>query len=228
VGTIRYYKNIENEYLRDQQEGQGPIVAKFDTLSASTFNRIFPDSGLSLNAPWKIQANGCKIIDDQSTFNAFVFCMSMTHNPSAAEAIKTKLNKGSVFYLKNISELSSDVSKKILTKLYELNPTLPKDEIAIRFQYGDVQYSDHDYSREVNENNYHKFNPRSVSIEDLFTKPRIFKEESEIRIIFSIYNKRLKSFSSFAGLDFIDIQTDLRQFSKKKRRCRGLNFNQKG
>lgn len=191
IGTINYYRSIEDEHRVDGQEGFGSIVWTGQELSAEHHNKIFsPFDSHLLADGWTIKNNGTPIFGSYPNFNAYLFCYSEVN--SLEEISATSGGKGEDFYC--IADLPSFVRTirdalmpTMIDLVTEHNPDEHHEALLKHLKILDVtyriNYSYESKNREVNEDNVENFNPKSFHPQDFFQKEEQFAYEKEVRTV---------------------------------------------
>jgi len=91
VGTFNTYKKIENEALRDKEEGPAiPAIISEEKdiiLSEEDNNGMLLNSSIKLANGWKMQIpKNMPLWLEQPNFNTFIFCVSLDDEPSIEKA----------------------------------------------------------------------------------------------------------------------------------------------
>lgn len=188
IGTINYYRKIENAERKDAEEGLGHIVWKGQELSAEDHNRIFtPFDNVTLKDGFTIKNAGVPIHGSYPNFNLFTFCYSQVERVSQIRS--TSSGKASHYYfitdfpqfIRVLTKSIRIVGEEIIRK-YE-----PKhaDELIRNLKVFDVSYkiyySDETKAREVTEENVKSFEPKKFYSQDFFQKRTSFSYEREVR-----------------------------------------------
>lgn len=196
IGSFQYYREIENEKFRDEDEGQGSVVYKSkEPLTEKVHNQIFADSSLRMGNGWTIDTGGVPLISEKSSFNTFIFCCSMLDSLKEIPKFKRNFEKDSVYFIKDIWKFTDRISNEIhknIIKEFKVNPSsfsFGEDKIK-RLQVlpviGKVTYTDESKDRIVTEENSKDFNPWTFDLKTVFRKPTKFSNEKEFRFIWVI------------------------------------------
>ena len=196
IGSFLYYREIENETFRDEDEGQGSVVYKSnEPLTEEIHNKVFADSNIRLTNGWTINTGGAPLISEKSSFNTFIFCCSLLDSPKEIPEFKSKFKKERVYFIKDIWKFVDGISIKIRDKIvkeYYLNPeTFSFDEnklkkLQVLPVIGKVTYTDESKDRIVTEEHVESFNPFTFDLKTAFRKPARFAHEKEFRFIWVI------------------------------------------
>lgn len=191
IGTINYYRSIEDEHRADGKEGLGSIVWTGQELSAEYHNKIFPPfDNHFLPAGWTIKNNGIPILGSYPNFNAYLFCYSEVS--SQEEITATSGGKGEDFYcIADLPSFVRTVSDALMPMMIDLvrehSPDEHQEALLRHLNILDVtyriNYSNESKNREVNEGNVEGFNPMSFHPQDFFQKEEQFAYEKEIRTV---------------------------------------------
>lgn len=196
VGTINYYRGIEDAQRQDAEEGLGHVVWKGDVLTAEDHNRIFtPFEGVKLAEGWKISNAGAPLLGSYPNFNLFTFCysqvkkISQISSTAGGKATDKYFIKDLPQFLKIITPAIRREGERLIRK-YEPSRA---DELIRNLEVLDVTYkvfySDESKAREVSESNVKAFNPKSFHPQDFFQKRTSFAYEREVRTVWVfIYN----------------------------------------
>lgn len=191
IGSILHYRSIEDERFRDIEEGNGSIKLVMDTIDAKSFNDIMYMDGMELNPGWSIEANGCPIFSNKSSFNPLVFSCSLVQEKSEIKKLQDKFQTNGTYYIKNPRNFMFSIAQSIkeyMIKTYKNMEDSPYqnedfDKLEIRPVMGQIFYNNENNDIEVNKNNISNFNPKTIDMKGLFTKPTSFKSEKEFRFM---------------------------------------------
>ena len=193
IGTLKYYRNIENKLIRDEEEGGGRIV--YDCripLTAERFNRYFVDDNIKLAEGWSFNTSGVPLVSERSPFNAFIFCCTLVNDEKEIPKLSQAFKSNAHYYIKDIWEFADRIGDRLLKRVirearrYPERISFSADQLSSLKVYpmvGKVKYSDEPKVRAINENNLDTFNPRLYKPEHLITKPLKFASEQEFRFI---------------------------------------------
>ena len=191
VGTFAKYKRIENEALRDPEEGQAnPAI--FDeeqevVLTEEDNDSMLEHSSIKLANGWKLQVpKGMPLWLDEPYFNTFVLCTSLEDNPSLAKA--ERLGYENFYKITHPFNFGQAIMWSLMKHL--------KSEFGITGYMGIVNY----VPRKIRVIN--KSNPgpplKSFSSSEFFTKHEKFIKDNEFRYVFLEFsNKEKTQFNSF-------------------------------
>lgn len=192
IGTINYYRKIEDETRQDANEGLGEVIWKGQKLSMEDHNRIFTfTEKVKMINGWSIENKGLPLVGSYPNFNVYTFCFSQTTSLEDSELEKISGGKDSHYYFiedlpKFITILTIEVYKAgiefIKTNKTDITPELLKKVEVIDTVYA-INYDDSSKARIVTEENVKTFNPTLLHPQDFFQKHISFSHEQEIRII---------------------------------------------
>lgn len=191
VGTFYRYKRIENEALRDIEEGSATLAVLDDEadilISESDNDSLFAHSSIKLANGWKLQLpKGIPLWLEQPAFNTFIYCVSNDHEPSIEKA--KRLGYESFFRITDPFNFGRALMYT-LSKHYG-------SEFGVRGDMGPVNY----VPRKIHVvNRQTPSHPsKSFSTADLFTKHQRFSEDKEFRYVILEYsNSDRTQFNSF-------------------------------
>ena len=191
VGTFDKYKRIENEALRDIEEGPA-TPAIFDeeqdvVLSEEDNHSMLEHSAIKLANGWKLQVpKGMPLWLDQPNFNTFIFCVLQEDNPSVDKA--KRLGHENYYKITHPFNFGRAVMWSLMKHL--------KSEFGITGHMGPVNY----VPRKIHVINKNNLGPplRSFSSADFYTKHEKFKKDIEYRYVFLEFsNKEKTQYNSF-------------------------------
>ena len=108
VGTINYYREIEDAKRQDSDEGLGHIIWKGQKLSTADHNRLFtPVENVRIKQGWTIENKGIPLHGSYPNFNAYCFCYSEIKNINEIQNISG--GKAKHYYY--ISDLAKFINK---------------------------------------------------------------------------------------------------------------------
>ncbi len=191
IGTINYYRQIEDAERADGEEGLGKVVWCGQHLSQENFNKIFsPFDGIEMINGWSIENKGCPILASYPNFNAFVYCYSAVEN--LGEIASTARGKGdSYFCVANPARFVSSVREKltpiIRRAVQDRAAPEEREQILNTLEILDVNYrinyDDERKDRLVDEANIDDFNPMAFHPQDFFQKATSYSYEQEVRTV---------------------------------------------
>ncbi len=187
IGTIEYYRETENEKIRDEFEGKfsflfnpkknEPIDLTKEEVNSLTYEYIF-------HSNLRIAGEKTHFIADLKVPNVFVFCCSIKYT----NELRKKFGGGTYEILD-----MNKYRRLIFNELYKIQPI--RASIAMPVNYVETKKI-----IVTNENKekvipYHKFKTQNktglkeIQIEDYFTKNNSFSDEYEYRLIYIPFNK---------------------------------------
>lgn len=196
IGTINYYRNIEDTSRQETGEGLGNIVWAGDELSAEDHNRIFsPFEKVQLKKGWKIKTSGVPLHGTYPNFNAYTFCYSEVSNTKEIDS--TSGGKATSYYfitdppefIKKISIGLRPVAVEAIRKYEPENADRLIENLTVEDVTYRIHYSDTLKSRVVNQENLSTFIPKTFYPQDFFQKPTSFSNEKEVRTIWLFWSK---------------------------------------
>jgi hypothetical protein len=190
VGTINFYRKIEDETRKDGDEGLGNIIWAGDELTAENFNKIFtPFDKVKLGGGWNIKNKGAKLVGAYPNFNLFTFCFSQVNSPDEIKA--TSGGKANSYYFISdfpafVIKLTNEIEKIGKEWIRKCEPD-KADQIIQNLKVVDctykINYSDDSKARIVTEENVDSFIPKQFVSHDFFIKKCSFSYEQEVRTI---------------------------------------------
>lgn len=191
IGTINYYREIEDDARADNEEGLGRIVWVGQKLEAEHHNKIFsPFDKVELADGWSIENNGCPLLGSCPSFNAYLYCCSEVQDVEKISA--TVGGKGdSYLCIAKPKEFVASVTKQlrpiIIQDIMEHAPSEQKEQILRTLRILDityrVNYDDGRKDRLVDEANVEKFDPMAFHPQDFFQKATSYSYEQETRTV---------------------------------------------
>lgn len=191
VGTFNSYKKIENEALKDIEEGPAtPAIIneqKDVLLSEEDNDGMLANSSIKLTNGWKLQVpKNMPLWLEQPDFNTFIFCVSSDDNPSIEKA--KRLGYEDFYRITNPLNFGKAV-------MWSLKEHL-KSDFGITGHMGTVNYVPRKIQM-VNEENPSLPN-KSFSSIDFYTKHERFTPDQEFRYVFLEFsNKEKTQYNSF-------------------------------
>lgn len=194
IGSVLYYREINDPTFRDEDEGEGSVVYKSKVpLDAETHNRIFSGEGYKLNDGWTIDTGGVPLISQKSIFNPYVYSCSLVRRKKDISAIEKKFKKSARYYIgdvwKFVDSVSEGLRKHILLSVKN-NPDIAHPEVQRKIEHlevlpviGKITYSNENKERIVDETNSISFNPNTFELKPYFRKPTSYSDEHEFRMI---------------------------------------------
>ncbi len=191
IGTINYYRQIEDAERADGDEGLGKVVWSGQHLSQENFNKIFsPFDGIEMTNGWSIDNKGCPIHASYPNFNAFVYCYSAVEK--SGEIASTARGKGDSFLcVANPARFVASVRERltpIIQRAVEQRAAPDeREQILKTLEILDVNYrinyNDERKDRLVDEKNINQFKPMSFHPQDFFQKATSYSYEQEVRTV---------------------------------------------
>lgn len=191
VGTFSRYTQIENDALRDDEEGAA-IPAVYDSkadilISENDNSSLLAHSPIKLANGWKLELpQGTPLWLEQPAFNTFIYCVSNDPQPSIEKA--NRLGYESFFRITDPSNFGRALMHS-LSQHYG-------SEFGMRVDMGLVNY----VPRKIQVVNRQTPNrpSKSFSTTDLFTKHQRFNEDKEFRYVVLEYsNSDRTEFNTF-------------------------------
>ncbi len=191
IGTINYYRQIEDETRADGEEGLGKIVWCGEELKQEHFNKIFsPFDDIQMINGWTIKNNGMPIHGSYPNFNAFVYCYSEVETTDDIAAASGGKGESYVCIAKpaRFVALVREELKPIIIRAIEKHaPHEEKEQILKTLEILDVNYrvnyDDQRKDRMVDESNVEDFNPMAFHPQDFFQKATSYSYEREVRTL---------------------------------------------
>lgn len=191
IGTINYYREIEDAERVDGEEGLGKIVWCGQKLRQDHFNKIFTSfDGIQMINGWSIENKGIPIHGSYPNFNAFVYCYSEIEN--AGQIASTAGGKGDSFVCisnptRFVASVREQLAPLILRDIRERAAPEEKAQILKTFDILDVNYrinyNNERKDRLVDESNIEEFDPMRFHPQDFFQKPTSYSYEREVRTV---------------------------------------------
>jgi len=194
IGSVLYYREINDPTFRDEDEGEGSVIYKSKIpLDAKTHNRIFSGEGYKLNDGWSIDTGGVPLISQKSIFNPYIYSCSLVRRKKDISAIEKKFKKNARYYIsdvwKFVDNISEGLRKHIILSVknspHLANPEVRKkiDQLEILPIIGKITYSNDKKERIIDETDSISFNPNTFELKPYFRKPTIYSGEHEFRMI---------------------------------------------
>jgi hypothetical protein len=227
IGTINYYRKIEDDTRQDANEGLGEIIWKGQKLSMEDHNRIFTftEKAKIING-WSIENRGIPLVGSYPNFNVYTFCFSQTKSLEESEIEKISGGKDSHYYfIKDLPEFVRILTKEIYeagidyikSNKTNITPDL-MDKIGVIDTVYAINYDDSSKARIVTEENVKTFNPTLLHTQDFFQKHTSFSNEQEIRIIWLFVIKTEHGIKPInlpiAEIEHLDLKTGKLPISK--------------
>lgn len=191
IGTINYYREIEDEQRVDVEEGLGKIIWCGQKLNQDNFNKIFSRfDGIEMVNGWSIENNGLPIHGSYPNFNAFVYCYSEVEN--AEQIASTSGGKGESFIClanpaKFVEAVRGQLTPLIVRCIQERAAPDEKEKILETLEILDVNYrinyNDERKDRLIDERNIEEFDPMTFHSQDFFQKATSYSYEREVRTV---------------------------------------------
>ncbi len=194
IGSVLYYREINDPTFRDKDEGEGSVVYKSKTpLDADTHNRIFSGECYKLNEGWTIDTGGLPLISQKSIFNPYIFSCSLVRRKRDIPIIANKFNKSARYYISDVWKFVNAVSEGLhahIISSIKSDPNMATPEILKKLEQieilpiiGKITYSNDKKERIVNEIIADSFNPNTFELKPYFSKPTKYSDEHEFRMI---------------------------------------------
>ncbi len=227
IGTINYYREIEDDTRKDANEGLGEVIWKGQKLSAEEHNRIFTfTENVKIINNWSIENKGMPLVGSYPNFNVYTFCLSQTDSLETIEIERISGGKSPHYYFitdysQFVRILTSKIKEATLTFIRE-NKTDITPELIDKIEVKDctyrINYSDASKARIVTEENSKEFNPTLLHTQDFFQKHTSFSNEQEVRIIWIFVireGKKIKPLSfPLPDVEYLDLLTGELPISK--------------
>lgn len=218
IGTINYYRKIEDKTRKDANEGLGEIIWKGQVLNAEDHNRVFTfTEKKKLADGWKIENKGMPLVGSKPNFNVYTFCLSQTNSIEKKDLERISKGKAESYYFitdypKFVKKLTEKIKEKTLNFIRANKSDLKTEQIdkieLIDCSYR-INYNDSTKARIVTEENVKTFNPTLLHTQDFFQKQTSFSNEQEVRIIWVFVirdGKKIKPLSfPQAEVEYLDL-----------------------
>ncbi len=191
VGTFSRYKRIENEALRDTDEGAAtPAILDDEVdilLSENDNDSLLSHSAIKLANGWKLKLpKGMPLWLEQPAFNTFIYCVSNDSQPSIEKA--KRLGYDTFFRI-------SDPFNFGRALMYSLSKHYGA-EFGVKGDMGPVNYVPRKIHVVNRKTPIHPL--KTFSTIDFFTKHERFREDKEFRYVILEYSNSDRSqFNSF-------------------------------
>lgn len=181
VGTFSRYKRIENEALRDMDEGVAtPAVLDDEAdilLSENDNDSLLANCSIKLANGWKLQLpRGMPLWLEQPVFNTFIYCVSNDDQPSIEKA--KRLGYDTFFRIIDPINFGRALTHS-LSKHYG-------SEFGLRGDMGPVNYVPRKVHAVNRQTPPHSL--KAFSTVDFFTKHERFREDKEFRYVLLEYS----------------------------------------
>lgn len=190
LGTINYYREIEDAKRQDAEEGLGHIIWKGEELSGEDHNRIFtPFENVQMNPEWTIKNKGIPIHGSYPNFNAYCFCYSSINNINEIQKISGGKAKHYYFisdlakFIAKITEALRPIVEEAIRKYEPDRAESIIRNLSVQDVTYKIYYSDDSKARIVTEENLANFDPKAFHSQDFFQKRTSFSYEQEVRTV---------------------------------------------
>ena len=195
VGSVLYYREIEDRRFRDEDEGDGRIVHRAKTpLTAEVHNRIFAEQPYRLSDGWTIDTSGVPLLSEKSQFNAFVFSCSLLQRNHEIHKQAQKFKSDARYFIKDPLGFADAVAQSLKSHLAVAirDAHMPQSAreklhlLEVLPVFGPVKYTRDSKDRLVTDEDLESFRPRQLRLEPFFQKNPKFQDEKEFRFIWLI------------------------------------------
>jgi hypothetical protein len=181
IGTIYWYRDCENQKIRDPLEGRTKytIEPRKESLTLSK------EQAQAITNDYRIRGNIC--ISPETTFsdflnvpNAFVFCTSLNYDSK----LMKKFDCDSFYKIIDAQSFANKISKELNKKHQLLFTVLNKVNYV---DSKDIKITNENKNSVIRTNPYDQSKSermKTIYIEDYFSKPDAFRQEVEFRFIF--------------------------------------------
>ena len=227
IGTINYYRKIEDDTRKDANEGLGEVIWKGQKLSAEDHNRIFTfTEKVKMKEGTSIENRGMPLVGSYPNFNVYTFCISRSDSLEDSELERISGGKDSHYYfIENLPEFVTILTKEIYKAGIEFiknNNTDITAELLKKVEVIDtvyaINYDDSSKARIVTEENVKTFDSTLLHPQDFFQKHNSFSNEQEIRIIWLFVIKDENGIKPIniplAEIEHLDLKTGKLPISK--------------
>lgn len=218
IGSVLYYREIDDARFRDENEGDGRIVhcAKIP-LTAEVHSRIFAEQPYRLTDGWTIDTGGIPLLSEKSEFNAFVFSCSLLQRNNEIPKLTRKFKSDARYFIKNPLGFADAVAEGIKNHLSVAmrDAHMPRSAIErlhlleVLPVFGPIKYTKESKDRFVTEDNIETFRSKQLRLEPFFQKDPRFQDEREFRFLW------LLNLESMEKDDFYLTTTSLRTIDLK-------------
>lgn len=202
IGSVLYYREIEDRRFRDEDEGEGRIVHRSKTpLTAEVHNRIFSEHSYRLHHDWKIETNGVPLLSERSLFNPFVFSCSLLRRNHEISSLAREFGSDARYFIKNPRDFADTVARglKDYLSIAMKDAYMPQSAreklhlLEVLPIFGLVRYTTESKDQFVSDENIDSFRPKQLRLEPFFRKHPTFENEKEFRFIWFINFGRMEN-----------------------------------
>ena len=179
--SLYYYKTVDNDFIRDSDEGLTSRTFHPPTPTVVTGNEIGRMTGLSIGGSGTIRLDGKAVRTTNPIPNAYVFCTSQLDSPTREHA--DALGYDSWYIVQHVDRFATHLAHELEQQL------TPNTEVKV--YHGPVSYQDEkgvDYSALPDFVRSHK----SIEVAHYFLKRRtsrqhvekVYADEQEYRFVF--------------------------------------------
>lgn len=195
IGSVLYYRGIDDERFRDENEGEGRIVhvAK-KILTAEEHNRIFAEQPYRLADGWSIETNGIPLFSEKSEFNAFVFSCSLLKRNHEIPKLAKKFKSEARYFIKDPLGFADAVAEGLKNHIVAFLSTAEISQstreklhlLEVLPVFGPIKYTTETKDQFVTDDNIEKFRSKRLRLDPYFQKNPKFEYEREFRFIWLI------------------------------------------
>ena len=195
IGSVLYYREIEDARFRDEAEGDGRIIHRAKTpLTAEAHNRIFAEQPYRLSDGWTIDTGGIPLLSEKSEFNAFVFSCSLLQRNHEIPKLAQKLKSDARYFIKNPLGFADAVAQGLKNHLTVAmqDAHMPQSAreklhlLEVLPVFGPVKYTTDSKDRLVTDGNIETFRSKQLRLEPFFQKNPKFQDEKEFRFVWLV------------------------------------------
>lgn len=196
IGTFDYYKKIENEKIKDENDGGARIVYKGKKIITEEDNNLFFNDNIQLANGWTIETNDCSLIGEPSKFNTFIFCCSIIKPEDDISKVKKTLGYDDYYQITNPNLFIKQIGSALLSQTYDYlikNPGKIDSNLDL-FKHlkiccvcQPIIYSKEPKYNIIAEVNLENLNPKTINLDDFFTKDISYSENLEYRFVWIVF-----------------------------------------
>ena len=184
LGSLRYYRKIEDPRWRDEDEGLGRVVVKTgQPITPDAQRRIFQTEDLPTSGLWTIDTGGTPLTGERGSFNCMIFCCSMVRKLRNLDRMHEIFETNAHYFIRDVWKFADGIAAQ-LQEIIKTQDTDLASKVTILSVVDPVQYSDAPKERVVDDENLGTFDASSLDLatmRQVIQKPIRFERERELR-----------------------------------------------
>jgi len=208
IGSIHYYRSIEDANRKDSLEGLPPISLATKggnrIINHEQFNKLssYSGQGFKLQDGWSFELKQGASLKFEHMANIFVFCVSIDEGEQSDLSHKFGTH---IYEITNIDMFANMITDELMKIISDKNLIIDDGGYdSVRWSMRPIKYKE---KSEIDSDLLKQLQtPREFDMQQVFTKDFSFKEEKELRFVwFPQCSTEDRFFTLPANFTFVDL-----------------------